>query len=110
MVINEDVLSLVHKHSKLIAYMYDGKPYFYYDVPDELWKSLCDNFLKKKNSLIRLLIGGFVLRGDIYIKKGRKINRNKLILHEIGHVLGYHHTWKPTIMNPTWLFRLLNRW
>lgn len=110
MVIREEMLALVHKHSKLKAYVYDDTPYYYYDVPDELWKSLCDNYLKRKNPLLRLFIGGFVLGGKIYIRKGRLRNRRKLILHEIGHVLGYQHTWKPTIMNPTWLLRWRERW
>jgi len=45
---------------------------------------------------------------DIYIKDSAKIGREKLIKHEIGHVLRKKHTWLPTLMNPTWVFRWIN--
>lgn len=33
------------------------------------------------------------------------IAHDKLLEHEVGHIKGEQHTWKPTLMNPSWLFR-----
>lgn len=63
----------------------------------------------KYSSIRRYFTRGFMTKHgtnyNIYIKDSAKIGREKLILHEIGHVLGKKHTWLPTLMNPTWVFR-----
>lgn len=101
----QDILDLVHLHSEVETYRHKDVIYEYYNVPEELWSLLCDNFLKKRKKILRLMIGGFLLGRNIYIKANRKLGRNKLILHEIGHKEGLGHTWKPAIMNPSWAFR-----
>ncbi len=59
--------------------------------------------------LRRRLTRGFRINQEIYIREDARIGLNRLILHEIGHILGYNHTWKFTLMNPSWVFRWLKR-
>ncbi len=68
--------------------------------------SLEEHGLTEKYSRIRLrLTRGFIVNNTMYIRKGTRIGLAKLILHEIGHAMGKKHTWLPTVMNPTWVFR-----
>lgn len=57
------------------------------------------------------LIGGcvFVARKEIYIREKRR-GDIKLLNHERGHIRGYRHTWYPTLMFPSWIGRILNRY
>jgi len=57
------------------------------------------------------LIGGYALssRKEIYIKESRR-GDVKLLNHERGHLRGYQHTWLPTLMFPSWLGRIFNRY
>lgn len=89
--------------------IFKNQTYQFYNVERKLWKEFKNEILKNRFWLRRKMTGGFVLGKEIYIDKSRKIGRKKLILHEIGHVLGYGHTWKPTLMNPTWFFRWIKK-
>lgn len=80
----------------------------YINVPDRLWSPLIDELFSGYPKWRRRLTGGFMYDGNIYIKRSRKIARKYLILHELGHKYGLYHTWLPTIMNPTWIFRWFN--
>ena len=95
--------------SDIESITFKGKTYLYYNVEKELWEKMKDAYITKRTKIRKKLTGGFVLGNQIFIDKSRKIGRRKLIIHEVGHTLGLGHTWKPTIMNPTWLFRWLNR-
>jgi len=53
---------------------------------------------------------GYVSGRTIYIREGTRIGLERLILHEIGHILGYDHTWYPFIMHPSWVGRWFWRW
>lgn len=56
----------------------------------------------------RILIRGFTDGVFVYTlnpKHWYSIFYDRMIWHEIGHIKGRGHTWKPTLMNPTWLFR-----
>lgn len=59
----------------------------------------------------RKLIGGcvFVESKEIYIREKRR-GDIKLLNHERGHLRGYNHTWYPTLMHPSWIGRILNRY
>lgn len=59
----------------------------------------------------RKLIGGcvFVKTKEIYIREKRR-GDVKLLNHERGHLRGYKHTWYPTLMFPSWIGRVLNRY
>lgn len=105
----EKALLLAKTESDIKFIVFQNKSYNFYNVDDEVWKVLMKNFLSYRSDFRKKFTGGFTVYGEIFIKKSRKIGRKRLILHEIGHILGYQHTWKPTIMNPTWLFRWLNR-
>ena len=56
-------------------------------------------------------IGGYVWVREkkIFIKESRK-DDIKLLNHERGHLRGYGHTWKPTLMFPSWIGRIFNRY
>ena len=57
------------------------------------------------------LIGGcvFVERKEVYIREKRR-GDIKLLNHERGHLRGYNHTWYPTLMFPSWIGRIFNRY
>jgi len=57
------------------------------------------------------LIGGYALssRKEIYIRESRR-GDVMLLNHERGHLRGYKHTFLPTLMFPSWVGRLLNRY
>jgi len=104
-----DIVDFVKANSDVKWFSYEGTSFSYFDVEDEHFTQLTDILLKRYPKWRRKLTGGVMFKDTIYIKKSRTLFRKRLILHEIGHVLGYKHTWKPTIMNPTWLFRWFNR-
>ena len=56
-------------------------------------------------------IGGYSYPGkkEIYIKESRR-GDVKLLNHERGHLRGYRHTWLPTLMFPSWVGRIFNRY
>lgn len=74
-------------------------------VNNTKFNAIIDGFKTKYSWLRRRLIRGIALNGEIYIRESAKIGRNRLIEHEIGHILGKTHTWLPTTMNFTWVFR-----
>jgi len=45
----------------------------------------------------------------IWIRESRR-GDVKLLNHERGHLRGYHHTWLPTLMFPSWVGRIFNRY
>lgn len=57
------------------------------------------------------LIGGFCFpeTKEIFIRESRKYDI-KLLNHERGHLRGYNHTWLPTLMFPSWIGRLFNKY
>ena len=57
-----------------------------------------------------LFCRGYTTRGVIYIREGTWIGIEKLILHEIGHILGYDHMWCIYIMHPSWIGRWIWKW
>lgn len=91
---------------------YDGKSYmvFYYS-----FKNLQRLLNRHKNSSIFKRIRMFFTRGftdghHIYALHENhwysKLWHNRLIKHEIGHIIGLKHTWNPfNIMNPTFALR-----
>jgi len=56
-------------------------------------------------------IGGYCTPTNmkIYIKLSRQ-GDIKLLNHERGHLRGYKHTFLPTLMFPSWIGRILNRY
>jgi hypothetical protein len=56
-------------------------------------------------------IGGYCTPSNlcIYIKESRK-GDIKLLNHERGHLRGFGHTWYPTLMFPSWVGRILNKY
>jgi hypothetical protein len=57
------------------------------------------------------LMGGFALPTlkEIYIRVSRREDV-KLLNHERGHLRGYNHTWLLTLMFPSWIGRIFNRY
>ena len=97
-----------YRYNKVFGY--DGKQYMlYYYFPKDfrrLWKEV----FPKHSWLRRLLSRGFTDGHDIFLMDEScwysRIGHDKLIVHEIAHIEKLHkHTWKPTIMNPMWIFR-----
>ncbi len=66
-------------------------------------------FDKKVSRLRRRLTRGFHNGYTIYVKEGIKFGEHELIQHELGHIFGYGHTWKPNLMNPVWLLRWIKK-
>jgi len=75
-----------------------------------------DNFQKllkhvfpKMSWVRRVLTRGFTDGIYIYVLNPKhwygSIKYQTMVWHEIGHIKGEGHTWKPTLMNPSWLFR-----
>ena len=56
------------------------------------------------------LIGGYCYPHNktIFIRIDRK-NNIRLLNHERGHLRGYNHTWYPTLMASSWVYRWLNK-
>jgi acetyltransferase-like isoleucine patch superfamily enzyme len=68
-------------------------------------------FRKRMHNLWYKIFGrGYTTRGVVYIRKRTWIGLEKLILHEIGHILGYGHTWRVYIMHPSWIGRWIWKW
>lgn len=59
-------------------------------------------FLKK-------FVRGFTVNGKIVIREKIKIGLHRLVLHEVGHIIGYKHTIIPKIMFPSWIGRWFKR-
>lgn len=76
-------------------------------LTDEEWKKLLDT--TSVASWKKRLLRGIRINEDVFIKDSAKIGKTVLIEHEVGHVLGFKHTWLPVTMNRTWLFRWF-RW
>ena len=70
-----------------------------------------DSILEFMPSWRRRLIGGcvFVSTKEIFIRERRR-GDVKLLNHERGHIRGYKHTCLPTLMFPSWIGRLFNRY
>jgi hypothetical protein len=76
---------------------------------------LSDNEMEKEVSkwykprFLAKYIGGYCTPSTktIYIKESRKHDM-KLLAHERGHLLGFNHTWMPTIMHASWAGRWFN--
>jgi len=97
---------------KIISWVeYKGQNYVNYK--GKLYKV---NFLNKKRFKMymsgwwyKTFCRGFTMAGIIYIKEGTWLGLDRLVLHEIGHILGYEHTWLPYIMFPSWIGRWIMR-
>ena len=57
------------------------------------------------------LIGGYAFfrANEIHIRESRK-GDIKLLNHERGHLRGFKHAWLPTLMFPSWIGRIFNRY
>lgn len=79
-------------------------------------------YLSKENMVSRLisfghpkwkakLIGGYCFPHNktIFIRLDR-IKDIRLLNHERGHLMGYSHTWRPTLMASSWVYRWINRY
>ncbi len=85
-------------------YEYEGETYeIYYLAPSE-WKNKTPGW----HWLKRWLIRGMVQDDTIFIKDTAS-HDHKLIKHEIGHLLGYKHTWRFYLNNPSWAGRWFNK-
>jgi hypothetical protein len=96
---------------KQTTYHYNGKDYTINWLTKDEWKQKMPNVCPRRYPLWFCVkfVRGFASRNEVYIKEKTKIGLERLILHEIGHLLNYNHTWKPTLMNPTWVFRWFKR-
>lgn len=56
-----------------------------------------------------LFCRGYTIGNVIYIREGTWLGLERLVLHEIGHILGYKHTWWVNLMHPSWIGRWLMR-
>ena len=87
---------------------YNGKSYMVYYYRWDQWKKAMDE-VSKHSTIRRRLTRAFTDGIYIYALSREywysRIAHKRLLLHEIGHILGYGHTKMPTLMNPTWLFR-----
>ena len=84
---------------------FKGRSYPIYFLTKEEW-----DYEWKDNWYARKFIRGYTTGGRIYIKEGTWLGLEKLILHEIGHIMSYKHTCFPAIMFPSWVGRLLWKW
>jgi len=96
-------------------YLYKDRYYTIRYLTDAEFKERINttSMLKRYSAFRLSLTRGFSIvysstKYYIYIKDSAKIGREKLIKHEIGHVMGKKHTWLPTLMNPTWVFRWID--
>lgn len=95
-------------------YEYDDREFVIYYLNQDAWdKKMIDWKNKKKCPyplwFMKRFVRGFTYMGIIYIKEGTKFGLDRLILHEIGHILGYKHTWKPNLMFRSWIGRWFKR-
>ena len=105
----EEIITLFNKTAKIEQFSYNGKIYDIYVTPREIWSRELVNLIHGRLRLRVRLTRGIAWGKRVYIREAVGLGREKLIIHEVGHTLGFGHTWKPTIMNPTWLFRWFNR-
>lgn len=90
-------------------YTYQETVYEYQLLEANEFNTRMDETFPQFTWLRRRLTRGFRINQEIIIKENARIGLNRLILHEIGHLLGYKHTWKLTLMNPSWVFRWFKR-
>ena len=78
-------------------------------MSDEEMKRTVERFYTPK--WMARFIGGFCTPSNkvIYIKESRK-GDVRLLNHERGHLLGFKHTWLPTLMFPSWIGRIFNKY
>lgn len=105
----EEIITLFNKTAKIEQFSYNGKIYDIYVIPRDIWSRELVNLVHGRLRLRVRLTRGIAWGKRVYIREAVGLGREKLIIHEVGHTLGFGHTWKPTIMNPTWLFRWFNR-
>lgn len=105
----EEIITLFNKTAKIEQFSYNGNIYDIYVIPREIWSRELVNLIHGRLRLRVRLTRGIAWGKRVYIREAVGLGRDKLIIHEVGHTLGFGHTWKPTIMNPTWLFRWFNR-
>lgn len=97
--------------SRFEEFEFEGQKYeLYYMKPHNFEKAWKQTF--KNSTWLRMKLSrGFMEGKYIYLREPDNwyygIAHRTLIIHEIGHILGYKHTLKPTIMNPYWIFRWL---
>jgi len=105
----EEIITLFNKTAKIEQFSYNGNTYDIYVIPREIWSRELVNLVHGRLRIRVRLTRGIAWGKRVYIREAVELGREKLIIHEVGHTLGFGHTWKPTIMNPTWLFRWFNR-
>jgi len=105
----EEIITLFNKTAKIEQFSYNGNTYDIYVIPREIWSRELVNLVHGRLRIRVRLTRGIAWGKRVYIREAVGLGREKLIIHEVGHTLGFGHTWKPTIMNPTWLFRWFNR-
>ncbi|MHA2501799.1 MAG: hypothetical protein ACXAE3_02835 [Candidatus Kariarchaeaceae archaeon] len=93
------------------AYLYPLEPNLYpvFELTPASFFRLLDRRFARYPEWRRRLTRGLTLSGLVFIKSGTLVGKKRLILHEIGHIQGRKHTWKPGLMHPSWLFRWTTR-
>ena len=75
-------------------------------MDNDPFTDLINSIFAERYSSIRLrFTRGFTAHGHIYVRKSSWLAVDTLIKHEFGHLFDLQHTWKFTLMNPTWIFR-----
>ena len=102
----------MNKNYDFSLYAYKGDGYPIYWLTQKQWDEEMENWRSKKPYplwFMKKFVRGFRRGEYIYIKQGTKFGLERLILHEIGHILGYKHTWKPNLMFRSWIGRWFKR-
>jgi hypothetical protein len=88
-------------------YEYMGETYELWWLSDKTFRYKLEDFREMTGHHVWYWrwIRGFLWGSKIYLKESTWFGRKKLIIHEIGHVLGHEHTYWPTTMNRWAMFR-----
>lgn len=110
--ISDAIDEITHPREEKKFYVFDGiqYPIVYQDAATFRATFKSRNWLKK---LYNRTVRAKTKDGVIYIRRDALLwNYDKLMMHEIGHILGLKHSpwWKFTIMHPLGLFRWFNSW
>ena len=93
--------------TKLIVTYYQQKKTYklgIHKMMDRKIKTTRNPLKKLYLQIAKRMARGYTTGGEvfIYIKYD---NDAKLLAHEVGHIIGLTHTWRPVVMNPSGLFR-----